>query len=139
MADINFSSGIGSVADLIKDGIDKIWPDPAQKAAAQAALLTAQQAGVFKEMDQQLQLALEQIKANAVEAAQPGMHFRDGAGWVCVFAFAVMTLKPLIEWGGILIGHPVTLPAMDTNASTDMLGALLGLGTMHVYQQVKTQ
>ena len=27
-------TGIGSIADLIKDGLDRIIPDPAQRAAA---------------------------------------------------------------------------------------------------------
>jgi hypothetical protein len=130
-------SGFGSVADLLKDGIDKIWPDPTQKAAAQVALLQAQQAGLFKQMDADLQVALEQIKANAVEAAQPGLHFRDAAGWVCVFAFGVMTLKPLIEWGCALAHYPVTLPPVDTSVSMTFLSGLLGLGGMHVYQQTK--
>jgi len=129
--------GIGSVADLLKDGIDKIWPDPAKKAEAQVALLQAQQAGLFKQMDADLQTSLEQIKANAAEAAQPGLHFRDGAGWVCVFAFGVMTLKPLLEWGCALSGHPISLPPVDTSISMTFLSGLLGLGGMHVYQQAK--
>ena len=132
MADI---TGIGSIADLIKDGIDKIWPDPAQRAQAQAQLLQAQQAGALKEMDDDFQLAIEQIKANAAEAATPGFHFRDGAGWVCVIAFAIMSLKAPIEWAAALAGHPVQLPSVDTSVTTDMLLGLLGLGGMHVYQQ----
>lgn len=131
-------AGFGSVADLLKDGIDKIWPDPAKKAEAQIAVLQAEQAGVFKQMDADLQTALEQIKANAAEAARPGWHFRDGAGWVCVAAFAVMTLKPLIEWGAVLAGHPeIKLPPVDTSVAMTMLTGLLGLGGMHVYQQTK--
>jgi Holin of 3TMs, for gene-transfer release len=130
-------SGFGSVADLFKDGIDKIWPDPAQKAAAQVALLQAQQAGLFKQMDADLQVALEQIKANAVEAAQPGFHFRDAAGWVCVASFVTLVLKPLIEWGCALAHYPVTLPAVDTSTTVPMLFGLLGIGGMHLYQQTK--
>lgn len=128
-------TGIGSVADLIKDGIDKIWPDPAQAAAAKTALVQAQQAGLLKQMDADLQTSLEQIKANAAEAATPGFHFRDGAGWVCVAAFALSALKAPVEWGSALAGHPLVLPAVDTSTTTSMLLGLLGLGGMHVYQQ----
>lgn len=127
--------GIGSIASLLQTGIEKIWPDPAKRAEAQVALLQAQQSGSLKELDDNFQLALEQIKTNAAEAAQPGLHFRDGAGWVCVFGFAVMTVKPLLEWGSILVGHSVQLPPMDTTVSMTMLSGLLGLGGMHVYQQ----
>lgn len=129
--------GIGSIADLLKTGIDKIWPNPAEAAAAKIAIINAQQAGALKEMDAQLQTNLEQIKANAVAEAKPGMSFRDGAGWVCVIGFGVTILKPLIEWGCALSNHPITLPSVDTSTITTMLFALLGIGGMHVYE--KTQ
>jgi hypothetical protein len=129
--------GIGSVADLIKTGIDKIWPDPAKAAEAKIAILQAEQAGAFKVMDAELQTNLAQIAANAAEAAKPGLSFRDGAGWVCVIGFAIATLKSPIEWACHLVGHPVTLPSVDTSTTTTMLFALLGIGGMHVYE--KTQ
>ena len=129
--------GIGSIADLLKTGIDKIWPDPAKAAEAKVALLQAQQAGLFKEMDAELQTNLAQIAANAVSEAKPGLSFRDGAGWVCVIGFGVTIMKPLIEWGCALASHPITLPSVDTSTITTMLFALLGIGGMHVYE--KTQ
>jgi len=131
-------TGLGSIADLASGIIDKIWPDPTKAAEAKAALLQAQQAGAFKAMDQDFQLALEQVKANAAEAAQPGFHFRDGAGWVCVIAFASnFILRPLVTWGSSLAGHPVDLPQLDVSQLTPMLLGLLGLGGMHMYEQVK--
>jgi hypothetical protein len=130
-------TGIGSVADLIKDGIDKIFPNPTEAAAAKIALLNAQNAGALKALDDQFNLNIEQIKANAVDEAKPGLSFRDGAGWVCVIGFSVTILKPLIEWGCALAGHPIALPSVDTSTITTMLFALLGIGGMHVYE--KTQ
>jgi hypothetical protein len=130
-------TGIGSVADLIKTGVDKIWPDPTKAAEAKIAILQAEQAGVFKAMDAQLQMNLAQIAANAAEAAKPGLSFRDGAGWVCVIGFTIATLKSPIEWACALVGHAVTLPSVDTGTSTTMLFALLGIGGMHMYE--KTQ
>jgi hypothetical protein len=126
-------TGIGSIADLLGTAINKIWPDPAQAAAAKIALLNAQQAGALKELDDQFQTNIEQIKANAADEAKPGLSFRDGAGWVCVIGFAIATLKSPIEWATSLAGHPVTLPSVDTSTTTTMLFALLGLGGMHVY------
>jgi hypothetical protein len=129
--------GVSSVADLIKDGLDKIFPDPTQAAAAKIALLNAQNAGALKALDDQFSSNIEQIKVNAVEAAKPGMTFRDGAGWVCVTGFAISMLKSPIEWACTLAGHPITLPSVDTGTMTTMLFALLGIGGMHVYE--KTQ
>ena len=130
-------TGIGSIADLISTAVNKIWPNPTDAAAAKVALLNAQNAGALKELDDQFQTNIEQIKVNAAEAAKPGMSFRDGAGWTCVVGLAVTTLKPLIEWTSVLVGHPITLPSVDTSTTTTMLFALLGIGGMHVYE--KTQ
>jgi Holin of 3TMs, for gene-transfer release len=130
-------TGIGSVADLLGKAVDKIWPNPAEAAAAKIALLNAQQAGALKEMDAQLQTNLAQIAANAAAESKPGLSFRDGAGWVCVIGFGVTILKPLLEWGCALVGHAITLPSVDTSTITTMLFALLGIGGMHVYE--KTQ
>jgi len=66
--------------------IDKIFPDPAQKTQAQLALLQAQQAGEFKELDAQLQLAKGQTDTNQIEAANPKLFvsgWRPFIGWVC--------------------------------------------------------
>ena len=133
-------TGIGSVADVAKGVIDRLWPnknDPAY-IAAQAKLIEVQTSGALKAMDDQFQLLLAQAQANTAEAAQSGLHFRDGAGWVCVAGFGIALFRPLIEWGAVIAGHPVSLPAMDTTTINDMLMGLLGLGTMHVYQQVKS-
>lgn len=130
-------TGIGSIADLLSTAVSKIWPDPTQAAAAKIALLNAQQAGALKELDDQFQTNIEQIKANAVDEAKPGLSFRDGAGWLCVAGFAFATLKAPIEWGCLLAGHTVSLPSVDTTTLTTMLFALLGISGMHVYQQTK--
>jgi hypothetical protein len=108
---------VSSIANLI----GRFFPDKTEVEKAQLA-------GV-------LSIVQGQLAANTAEAAQPGLHFRDGAGWVCVFAFGLMTLKPVLEWGSVLVGHPITLPAIDTTVAMTMLSGLLGLGGMHVYQQ----
>jgi len=128
-------TGIGSVADLLGKAVDKIWPNPTEAAAAKIALLNAQQAGALKQMDAELQTNLAQIAANAAAEAKPGMSFRDGAGWVCVIGFGITILKAPIEWACHLIGHPITLPSVDTSTITTMLFALLGLGGMHSYDK----
>ncbi len=130
-------TGLGSVADLLGKAVDKIWPNPTEAAAAKIALLNAKQAGSLKEMDDEFQLSLEQIKANAVAEAKPGVSFRDAAGWVCVTSFALAALKSPIEWACVLGGHPITLPSVDQTTTIPMLLALLGIGGMHVYEQTQ--
>lgn len=116
-------TGIGEAATAVQKIVGMFFPDKTaeeqQKLAATLALLNAQ------------------TDIDKAEASQPGMHFRDGAGWTCVAGFALMLLRPVIEWACVLAGHPVTLPTVDTSVSNDMLFGLLGLGGMHVYQQTK--
>lgn len=130
-------TGIGSIADLFTTAINKIWPNPADAAAAKIALINAQQAGTLKELDDEFKTNIQQIKTNAAEAAKPGFNFRDGAGWVCVVGFAIATLKAPVEWACSLAGRPITLPSVDTSTTTTMLFALLGIGGMHVYEQAQ--
>jgi hypothetical protein len=134
MSDI---TGIGSVADLVGSVIDKIFPDKTKAAEAKAALAEAQLQGALKSIDDQYQIQIEQIKANAAAEAKPGLSFRDGAGWVCVVGFTLAILKAPIEWACALASHPVTLPSVDTSTITTMLFALLGIGGMHVYEQTQ--
>lgn len=48
-------TGLSSVFDLGKDLIDKLIPDPQAKAAAELQLMTLQQQGQFKQMDNDLE------------------------------------------------------------------------------------
>ena len=86
----------------------------------------------------QLQIQLAQIAANTAASQKEVFTFRDGAGWICVVGLGVTVLRPLVQWGCTLAGHPVVLPAMDTSETTPMLLSLLGLGGMHAYQKVNS-
>lgn len=127
---LDISSGVGELVKLADDGINKIWPDKTAAQAQQFELVKAQ-------LQAALQVQLAQAAANTAEAAKGGMHFRDGAGWVCVAIFALAAIRPPLEWICALAGHPVVLPPFDTGTTTDMLLGLLGLGGMHVYQQTQ--
>lgn len=127
---LDLSTGIGAVAKLVDDGISRIWPDKTVEQQDQVELLKAQ-------LSAALQVQLAQAAANTAEAARSSLNFRDGAGWVCVAAFALAALRAPIEWACALAGHPVQLPAFDTSTASDMLFGLLGLGGMHLYQQTR--
>ena len=91
--------GGGQVADLIKEGLKIAFPDPAKRAEAEAALLNAQNAGAFKQMDQDFQVQMEQIKTNAIEAASPSFWvsgWRPGAGWVGVVSLSLIYIPKAI-------------------------------------------
>ena len=120
---------ISTVAQLVDDGINKIWPDKTAEQQQKTDILKAQ-------INATLQVQLAQAATNTAASAKGSLTFRDGAGWVCVAAFALTALKAPIEWACTLAGHPVSLPAVDSGTTTDMLLGLLGLGGMHAYQQI---
>lgn len=127
----------GLVTSAVSTVLDRVLPeDAATRQAAAIEVMKLQAEGTF-EQKAALQTQAAQIDVNKTEAAQPGAHFRDGAGWVCVAGFALIVLRPVIEWGAVIAGHPVALPAIDTAEIYPMLGALLGLGTMHTAQVIK--
>ena len=121
------ATGVGAVADLASTVISRLWPDKTEQERAQlAAALTIVQG---------------QLDANKAEAASPSAFtsgWRPGVGWVCVAALACQYIaRPLVQWGGIVSGHPLPdLPGIDDNLWQLMLG-LLGLGGLRSYEKVK--
>ena len=123
-------TGIGSIFDFGSKLIDKIWPDKTEAEKAKLALLQLQQAGEFKELELQQQIAIEQIKVNAVEA-QSGSVFvsggRPAAMWVCVSGLAyTFILQPLLAWAATILKYPIP-PVIDTSALMQLLVGMLGL------------
>ena len=120
---LNVSSGIGDIANDATSLIERFFPDKTKEEQAKLASVVAMVQG--------------QLNANIAAAQKQTITFRDGAGWVCVFAFALSSLRAPIEWLATLAGHPITLPEIDTSTTGSMLTALLGLGTMHLYQSTR--
>lgn len=121
--------------------IDKLVPDPQQKAAMQLEVMKMNQAGEFKELDNQLQRDLAQIAVNQTEAASPDFFksgWRPSVGWICSAGLGIQfIIAPLASWAASLAGHPVTFPALDTATLLTLLGGLLGLGTLRTTEKVK--
>ena len=134
-------TGIGSILDIGSKIIERVWPDPAQRDAAKLELFKAQQAGVFKEMDAQLDIAKAQIGVNAVEAASPSAFtssWRPFVGWICGTALAWNYIaRPAIEAGLTIAGHPLNLPAADMGELMPLLLGMLGIGVMRTVEKIK--
>lgn len=129
------------IAGIAGPLINRIFPDPAQAAQAKLEVLKMQQAGEFKEVDNQLQLNLAQVASNSAEAASESLFksgWRPAVGWVCVSAFAYAGLgRPLIPFFAQLAGHPVPdLPPID-DVFTQLLFGMLGLGGLRSYEKMK--
>jgi hypothetical protein len=134
---------IGTLIDAGLKILDKVIPDPEQKAAAQLELMRLQQAGEFKELEAQTQINLAQAEINKVEAASDD-RFKSGwrpfIGWVCGWGLAYHYLvRPLLPWLVIVIESRGTnvppLPSLDASLFELVMG-MLGLGVLRTVEKL---
>jgi len=131
---------IGGLLDAGLKVLDRVIPDPQAKAQAQLELLKLQQAGEFKQLEADMQLALAQTKINEVEAAAPDVFrggWRPAAGWVCVAGLAYQFLfQPLAAWSGGIHGWAPP-PVLDLGDLYGLLFGMLGLGAYRSFEKTK--
>ena len=114
--------------------IDRLWPDPAQGAAAKLELIKLQQSGDLAQMTGQLEI-------NKIEAANANMFvsgWRPAIGWVCALALLYQYLvRPLAVAVFAAIGHPLpVMPGLDENLWQLMM-AMLGMGGLRTFEKVQ--
>ena len=107
-------TGIGAVSGLVKDAIDKIWPDKSdqEKMQLQSAMMVVQ----------------GQLDINKVEATNPSVFvsgWRPFIGWVCGGSCAWNWIGlPVAKFAFAVVGVSVSLQAADL---TEMLPLLIGM------------
>jgi hypothetical protein len=75
--------------------IDRLWPDPAQAAAAKLSLATMAQTGELARLTADTDLAKAQVAIDTIEATKDSMFvsgWRPMVGWVCVAGLAFANL-----------------------------------------------
>ena len=112
--------------DFASTIVSRIWPDKSQQEQQQlAAVLTMVQG----------QMSINQAEAQSTDPLQ---HWRGGLGWVCVMGYAWnYVLTGLVVTVASALNHPVIVSKMDMSELSTLTLGMLGLGGMHVYQQVK--
>ena len=132
---------LSGLFDLGKGLIDRLFPDPAAKAAAQLELLKMQQAGDLAQLAADTDLAKLQIQTNIAEAA--GNWFTAGwrpcIGWVCGAGLAYAALiEPFARFiAKVGFGYVGDFPIIDTNLTMQILMGMLGLGAMRSIEKIK--
>ena len=125
---------ISAVLDVGSKLIDKLIPDPKQKADALLKLKELEQSG-------DLAVIAGQNEINKAEATSPVTFisgWRPMVGWVCAAALAFqLVLGPLLTWLSQLVGHPVTPPMLQTELLTTLLVGMLGLGGMRTVEKLQ--
>ena len=124
---------LGSVFELGGKIIDRLFPDPAQKAAAELELLKLTQAG-------DLQTVLAQLEINAKEAQHSSVFvagWRPFVGWSCGVGLVYATVgHNILAWIAVLQGWPEP-PTVDADLLIYTLGGLLGIGGLRTLEKVK--
>lgn len=113
--------------------IDRIWPDPAQAAAAKLELLKLQQSGEIAAMAGQMDIN----KAEAGNASIFVAGWRPFIGWVCGAACAW-------NWIGLKVAlfvaayfaHPLNLAPADIGEMMPVLMGMLGIGGLRTIEKI---
>lgn len=124
---------ISAALDIGSKIIERVWPDPAQRAAAQLELLKLQQSG-------ELAIITAQTDINKIEAANSNVFvsgWRPAAGWVCVLGlFYTFFGQPLLGWLSGYLGIALP-PEINTGDLFILLGGMLGLGSLRSFDKLK--
>ena len=132
-------SGLFSAAQSL---IDRLFPDPAAKAAAQLELLKMQQAGELAHLAAETDLAKLQIQTNIEEAKSTNWFvagWRPGIGWVCGAGLAYAALvEPFARFAAkVWFGYVGEFPIISTDLTLQILMGMLGLGAMRSAEKIK--
>ena len=133
---------LSGLFDLGKGLIDRLFPDPAAKAATQLELLKMQQAGELAQLAAETDLAKLQIQTNIEEAKSTNWWvagWRPAIGWVCGAGLAYAALvEPFARFAAkVWFGYNGDFPVIDTDLTMQILMGMLGLGAMRSVEKVK--
>ena len=121
--------------------LDKLFPNPEDRAAAQIKLAELQQTGELAKLAAETDLLKGQMAINLEEAKSSRLFVagsRPFITWVCGVAFAYhYVIQPLLAFLLAAAGHPVNLPAFDMDTLTTVLMGILGLGGMRSFEKIK--
>lgn len=132
--DISFKDPVSVLLDIGGKVIDRIWPDPAQAAAAKFELFKIQQSGELAQMAGQMQINTEEAKSPSVFVAG----WRPFIGWVCGVSCAwnwvgLGVAKTVAE----LMGTHITLAPASITEMMPILMGMLGLGAYRTIEKIK--
>ena len=132
-------SGLFSAAQSL---IERFFPDPAAKAAAQLELLRMEQTGARAQLASETDLAKLQIQTNVEEAKSTNWFvagWRPGIGWVCGAGLAYASLiEPFASFiAKVWFGYTGEFPVISTDLTLQILLGMLGLGAMRSVEKIK--
>ena len=132
--DIQFKDPVSVLLDIGGKVMDRIWPDPAQAAAAKFELFKLQQSGELAQMAGQMQINQEEAKSASVFVSG----WRPFIGWVCGSACAWNWMGlSIAKFGAELAGKHINLAPADITEMLPILAGMLGLGLYRTVEKIK--
>jgi hypothetical protein len=133
-------SGLFSAAQSL---IERFFPDPEKKAAAQLELLKMQQNGELAQLAAETDLAKLQLQVNVEEAKSTNWFvagWRPGIGWVCGAGLAYASLiEPFARFiAKVGFAYTGEFPVISTDLTLQILMGMLGLGAMRSVEKIKS-
>ena len=112
--------------------ITRLFPDPAQAAAANLELTKMQMSGELAQITGQLDI-------NKVEAASGSLFvsgWRPFVGWVCGLGLGyVAIVEPIARFIATMVGYTGNFPVIDTTITMQVLMGMLGLAGMRSFDK----
>ena len=112
--------------------ITRLFPDPAQAAAANLELTKMQMSGELAQITGQLDI-------NKVEAASTSVFvsgWRPFVGWVCGLGLGyVAIVEPIARFIATMVGYTGNFPIIDTTITMQVLMGMLGLAGMRSFDK----
>ena len=132
-------SGLFSAAQSL---IERFFPDPEKKAAAQLELLKMQQNGELAQLAAETDLAKLQLQVNVEEAKSTNWFvagWRPGIGWVCGAGLAYAALiEPFARViAKVWFGYTGEFPVISTDLTLQILMGMLGLTAARSIEKIK--
>ena len=134
---------LSAVLDVGGKLIDRLWPDPTEKAKASLALLQLQQSGELAEISGQLEVNKEEAKSQSVFVSG----WRPFVGWVCGSGLGYQFVaRPIFAWITQMVGvhkgldaaciAAIIPPSLDMGTLITLLAGMLGFGGMRTYEKL---
>ena len=125
---------MGALALLLpfaRDLLGRLFPDPQQRADAEARLAQLEQNGQLAELAANTELAKAQLAIRAAEAAHPSVFvagWQPFIGWTIGAALCFKYVAgPGVQFVARYFGHDVALPQIDAAELWPLLVGMLGL------------
>jgi hypothetical protein len=119
---------ITAAIDLVKTGVDKIWPDAGETERNRIQTIVT--------------LTLAQMDVNKQEAASPSVFvagWRPFIGWVCGTSLVyTYILYPFLLWASAIWAPELKPPQLVNDGMLfELMFGMLGLGAMRTFEKLK--